>query len=120
VLRRLAPLGPLAAALAADGTGAHRLAFYVLLLAVPAAVVAALDRFAAALDGEADLRGAVLGGLVVCLVVLGEAARGPHLVANAAPPLALSTLAAALALSGAQALAALVLVRRRVPLPEQA
>jgi hypothetical protein len=107
VLRRLLPLVPLAAALVADATGAHRLAFYLLLLAVPAAVVAALDRFGAALDGEAPLGQAVGGGCVVVLVVLSEAARGPHLTENAAPPLALSALVVALVLVAVQGLRAL-------------
>jgi hypothetical protein len=108
VLRRALPLAPLAAALAADGASAHRLAFYLLLLAIPAAVVAALDRFAAVLDGEAAPITALLGAVVVVLVVLSEAARGPHLTENAAPPLALSALGAALVLVAAQSLRRLV------------
>ena len=106
MLRRILPLAPLLAALAADGAAAHRLAFYLLLLAIPAAVIAALDRFAAVLDGHAPLGQAVLGGIVIVLVVLGEAARGPQLAENAAPPLALSALLAALALVGLQSLRA--------------
>jgi hypothetical protein len=113
VLRRALPLVPLLAALAADGAGAHRLAFYLLLLAIPAAVVSGLDRFAAVLDGDAALGQAVLGGLVVVLVVLSEAARGPHLTENAAPALAVSTLAAALVLVAAHALRALISVPLR-------
>jgi len=108
VLRRALPLAPLLAALAADGASAHRLAFYLLLLAVPAAVVAGLDRFAAVLDGDAPLGQAVLGGIVIVLVVLGEAVRGPHLAENAAPPLALSALLAALAVVALQSLRAFV------------
>ena len=108
MLRRALLLAPLLAALAADGAGAHRPAFYLLLLAIPAAVVAGLDRFAAALDGEAPLGQAALSGVVVVLVVLSEAARGPHLTENAVPPLALSALAAALAVVGLQSLRALV------------
>jgi hypothetical protein len=108
VLRRALPLVPLLAALAADGAAAHALAFYLLLLAIPAAAVAGLDRFASVLDGEAALGQAVLGGVVVVLVVLSEAVRGPHLAENAAPPLALSALAAALVLVGLQWLRALV------------
>lgn len=108
MLRRLLPLVPIAAALAADAAGAHRLSFYLLLLAIPAAVVAALDRFGAALDGAAPLGQAVIGGLVVVLVVLSEAARGPRLTENAAPPLALSALAVALLVVAAQGLRALV------------
>jgi hypothetical protein len=107
-VRRALPLAPLAAALAADGASAHRLAFYLLLLAIPAAVVAALDRFGELLDGRAAPAQAVLGGVVVMLAVLSEVARGPHLLQNTAPPLALSTLGAAFVLVVAQSL------RRRV------
>jgi hypothetical protein len=108
VRRRLLPLAPLLAALAADGAGSHRLAFYLLLLAVPATVVAGLDRFAAVLDGCAPLGQAVTAGIVVVLVVLGEAARGPHLAENATPSLAISALAAALVLVVLQSVRALV------------
>jgi hypothetical protein len=107
VVRRLAPLAPLLAALGADGAAAHRLAFYVLLLAVPAVVIAGLDRFAAALDGDGETREAVLLGLALALVVLSAAARGPHLAENAAPALAVSALGAALALAVVPALRAL-------------
>src|SRR5205823_344065 len=70
MLRRFAPLAPMLAAAGADGAGAHRIAFYVLLLAVPAAVVAGLDRFAAALDGQGEARQAVVCGTALGLVVL--------------------------------------------------
>ena len=103
MLRRALPLAPLLAASAADGAGAHRLAFYLLLLAIPAAVVAGLDRFAAVLDGDAPPGQAVLGGLV----------RGPHLAENATPALALSTLAAATVLVALQGLRALISVPLR-------
>jgi hypothetical protein len=107
-VRRLLPAAPLLAALAADAASAHRLAFYLLLLAIPAAVVAALDRFAAFLDDAAPLGQALLAGAVVVLVVLSEAARGPHLAENAVPALALSSLAAALALVGLQSVRVLL------------
>ena len=45
--RRAIPVGLVVAAAAADGAGAHGLAFYALLLAVPAAAVAALETFGA-------------------------------------------------------------------------
>jgi hypothetical protein len=121
VLRRALPLAPLAAALAADAASAHRLAFYVLLLAIPAAVVAALDRFAETLDGRAAPTPAILGGVVLLLVVLSEVARGPHLLQNTAPPFALSTLGAAFGLVLVQALRRLVSASaRRAPTPESA
>src|SRR5947209_18056265 len=75
-MRRLAPLVPTLAAAAADGAGSHRLAFYLLLLAIPAAVAAGLDRLAAALDGAGASVEAVLSGLALALIVLSEAVRG--------------------------------------------
>ena len=113
MLCRLAPLGPMLAAAGADGAGAHRLAFYLLLLAVPAAAVAALERFAAALDGHGETRQAIVCGTALALVVLSEAARGPHLAENAAPTLAISALAVSLLLLALQLLRGLV----TVPLP---
>jgi hypothetical protein len=101
---RLAPLALTLAALAADGLGTHGLAFYVLLLAIPAAAAAGLDRFASALDGSGPRFPAVLAALVLALVVLGEAVRSPHLSDNVAPALASSTLGAAIALLALQAL----------------
>jgi len=113
MLRRFAPLAPMLAAAGADGAGAHRIAFYFLLLAVPAAVVAGLDRFAAALDGQGEARQAVVCGTALGLVVLSEAVRAPHLPENAAPALGISAFGVALALLALQALYGLV----TVPLP---
>ena len=45
-------MGLVIAAAAADGAGFHELAFYALLLAVPAAAVAALEAFGHVLDGK--------------------------------------------------------------------
>ena len=77
MLRRLLPLGPVVLVALADGAGAHRLAFYLLLLAVPAAVAASLTCFGEALEGgpEEGLQ-ALLAALALLLVVAGAAARG--------------------------------------------
>ncbi len=53
--RRAIPVGLVIAAAAADGVGAHRLAFYALLLAVPAAAAAALEAFGHVLDDNRRL-----------------------------------------------------------------
>ncbi len=116
MLRRLAPLGPVLAATAADGAGTHRLAFYALLVAVPAGAVAALEAFGAALEGAGDRLQALLAGLALALTVLGEAARGPHLAENAVPALALSALVASVVMLALQALAALLAAPARFPL----
>ncbi|HEY2935868.1 MAG TPA: hypothetical protein VGJ25_04660 [Gaiellaceae bacterium] len=113
MLCRLAPLAPMLAAAGADGAGAHRLAFYLLLLAIPAAAAAGLERFAAALDGHGETRQAIVCGMALALVVLSEAARGPRLAENAAPALAISALAVSLVLLVLQILRGLV----TVPLP---
>src|SRR5438105_2817638 len=116
-MRRLAPLAPTLAAAVADGAGAHRLAFYLLLVAIPAAVAAALDRFAAALDGDGAALQAVLSGLALALIVLSAAARGPRLAENVAPALALSALAVCILLLAVQTLPGLVQVPLRVLQP---
>ncbi len=108
MLRRFLPLALLSLAVCGDAGGAHRLAFYALLLAIPATAAAGLDRFAAALDGASEPRQAVVLALALALVVLSEAARSPHLAENVAPALAVSTLAAAAALLGLQAARALL------------
>ncbi len=108
MVRRAAPILPTLAAACADGAGAHRLAFYLLLLSIPAGAVAGLDRFAYALDGRGEGRQAVVSGVALVLLVLGEAVRSPHLAENAAPSLALTALALALALLGLQTLRVLV------------
>jgi hypothetical protein len=104
MLRRIAPIAPMLAAACADGAGAHRVAFYFLLLAIPAGAVLGLDRFADALDGRGEARQAVVSGAALVLLVLGEAVRSPHLAENVAPTLALTSLGVALALLGVQAL----------------
>ncbi len=108
MLRRLLPLGPVVLVALADGAGAHRLAFYVLLLAVPAAVAASLTCFAEALEGgpEEGLQ-ALLAALVLLFAVAGAAARAPYLMQGALPTAAVSALVAILVVLGLQFLASL-------------
>src|SRR3954463_14983799 len=110
--RRLVPVGLVIAAAAADGAGAHGLAFYALLLAVPAAAVAALEAFGRVLDGagehlHAALWTVVLGGreghLRAALwavwlggVGVGAGGRGPAVTEGSVPALARSALLACL------------------------
>lgn len=108
MLRRLLPLGPVLLVALADGAGAHRLAFYLLLLAVPAAVAASLTCFGEALGGgtEEGLQ-ALLAVLVLAMAVAGAAARAPYLTQGALPTSAVSALVAILVLLSLQVLAGL-------------
>jgi len=100
-------VGLVVAAAAADGAGAHGLAFYALLLAVPAAAVAALDAFGHVLDGGRDHLHALLRTVVLALVVVGAAVRAPAVTEGAVPALARSALLACLAVFCVQAMVAL-------------
>src|ERR1700690_2287621 len=108
MLRRLLPLGPVLLVALADGAGAHRLAFYLLLLAVPAAVAASLTCFGEALEGgpEEGLQ-ALLAGLALLLIVAGAAARAPYLMQGTLPTSAVSALVAVSVLLALQVLAGL-------------
>ena len=118
MLRRLLPLGPVLLVALADGAGAHRLAFYLLLLAVPAAVAASLTCFGEALEGgtEEGLQ-ALLAALVLLLAVAGAAARAPYVTQGALPTFGVSALEAMLVALGIQFLAGLpaLVTGRRVP-----
>jgi hypothetical protein len=94
------------AAAAADGAGAHGLPFYALLLAVPAAAVAALDAFGRVLDGGDEHLHALLWTVVLALVVVGSAVRAPAVTEGAVPTLARSALLACLAVFCVQAMVA--------------
>jgi hypothetical protein len=101
--RRAAPVGLVIAAAAADAAGAHGLAFYALLLAVPASAVAALDAFGRVLDASTDHVHLVLWTLVLALVVAGAAVRAPAVTEGAVPALARSALLGCLAVFCVQA-----------------
>jgi len=108
MLRRLLPLGPVLLVALADGAGLHSLAFYALLLAVPAAVAAALTCFGEALEaGPEEGLQAILSALALLLVVAGAAARAPYLTQGVLPTSAVSALVATLVVLGVQAAAGL-------------
>jgi len=77
------------AAVAADASGEHALAYYALVASVPAAAVAALSALGAILDGSAaepaDRAGASLAALVLPFLLLATAVRAP-LLADGPPP----------------------------------
>jgi hypothetical protein len=111
--RRAIPVGLVVAAAAADGAGAHELAFYALLLAVPAAAVVALDTFGELLDGAHNHLHALLWTVVLALIVVGAAVRAPAITEGAVPTLARSALLACLAIFCVQAVASLMAELRR-------
>jgi hypothetical protein len=88
------------AAAIADSNGAHGLARDALLGALPFAAVAALVTFGEALDSRLAVTGlqALCSGAIVCMLVLSCAVRSGS--AHGAPPLAVSSLVAALCLIG--------------------
>src|SRR4051812_50176989 len=92
--RRAIPVGLVIAAAAADGAGAHGLAFYALLLAVPAAAAVALEAFGHVLDGADEHLHALLWTVVLVLLVVGAAVRSPAGTEGAVPGLACSALLA--------------------------
>jgi hypothetical protein len=111
--RRAIPVGLVIAAAAADGAGAHGLAFYALLLAVPAAAVAALEAFGHVLDGADEHLHALLWTVVLVLLVIGAAVRSPAVTEGAVPGLARSALLACLAIFCVQAVVAAAAELRR-------
>ncbi len=95
--RRILPALLAAVAAVADAKGAHALALDSLLLAVPFAAVAGLTSFGRYLDARGDaLAGlqAALWGVSLVLLVLSCAVRSHAL--HGVPPLAISSVVAAL------------------------
>jgi hypothetical protein len=111
--RRALPVGLVIAAAAADGAGVHALAFYALLLAVPAAAVAALEAFGRVLDGADEQVHALLWAVVLALVVVGAAVRAPAVTQGVVPALGRSALLACLAVFCVQAAVAATQELRR-------
>ena len=101
--RRAIPVGLVIAAAAADGVGAHGLAFYALLLAVPAAAAEALAAFGHVLDGAAEHLHAFLWAVVLGLLVTGAAVRAPEVTQGSVPTLGRSALVACLVVFCVQA-----------------
>jgi hypothetical protein len=112
-MSRLLPVALVIAAAAADGAGSHGLAFYALLIAVPAAAVAALDAFGGALEDSQERVHALLWAVVLALTVAGAAARAPALAEGSVPALGRSAVAACLAIFCVQAVIGLIAELRR-------
>src|SRR5438128_1145740 len=85
----LTPLTIAVAAVAADGAGLHRVAFYLVLLAVPAAAGAALAAAADLADGRPVFARTACTGAALVLLVTSSAVRANAAVGAPLPPLAL-------------------------------
>jgi hypothetical protein len=112
----------LLATAASDALGFAGVSFYLLVAGVPLTAGAGLICFArvvdAVNDGRLDALGrlqATLSALLVAAVVIGAAIREPSVASGTIPPAATAILALGFALLVAQALIALVPVRRKRP-----
>lgn len=92
---RLLPFLLVVGALLADGGSAHRAAYYLGLLAVPAAAAAAFIGVADVLEGKPALARAVTTTLSLLFLVIGCAARAGAAQGAAVPAIALSAAVAA-------------------------
>jgi hypothetical protein len=94
---RLLPLALALGALAADGLGLHRLASYVVLLAVVGAAAAAFVGVGRVLEGHPALLQACTTTVALVLLLLGSVVRATAPVGGKLPTLALSSLVLAAA-----------------------
>ena len=103
-----------AVAVISDSAGDHGLARNALLFALPFAAVGALVRFGGFLDSRERFSGlqALCSGAIVALLVLSCAVRSNAM--EGAPPLAVSSLMAVIALFALKALLAVAPHRRRL------
>ena len=104
--RRALLLSLLAAAPLADAAGAHVLAFWALVAAVPAAAACGLASFGAFLDDRDDaLAGlqALLWAPALVLLLAAAAARGPLAAGGEVPRLGVTALAGCALVLGAKA-----------------
>jgi hypothetical protein len=98
--RRVLPAVLAIVAAVADRHGAHGLAFYALLGAVPFAATSGIVSFGLYLEHREDAVvafQALLWGFVLALLVISCAARSPAVATHQLPPLGWSALVAALA-----------------------
>jgi hypothetical protein len=89
------------------------MAFYLLLAAVPAGAVAALDAFGELLEGGGSHLHSLLWAVALALTVVGAAVRAPAIAEGSVPALARSALIACLAIFCVQALSSLTAELRR-------
>jgi hypothetical protein len=101
---RLLPLLLALGTVVADMAGLHRLAFYLVLLAVVGAAAAAFTYVGAYLEGTGGVVRAVTTGLALALLVLGSAVRANAPVGAHVPAVAISAVVGALLLYALPAL----------------
>jgi hypothetical protein len=89
---RLLPLSLALAALVCDLAGLHRLAFYVVLLAVVGAAAAAFVAVGDAIEGRGGFLRAASSALALALLVIGSAVRAEASVGGGLPTLAVSAI----------------------------
>ena len=107
---RLLTVALVLAAALADAAGAHALAYYALVAAVPLGAIAALLALGAILDGRAaeplDRLLAALSAAALPFILLGTAVRAPLLADGPPPAVGVTCVVACLALFAVQALLA--------------
>jgi hypothetical protein len=105
---RLLTVGLVLGAAFADAAGAHELAYYALVVAIPVAAVVALAALGAVLDGSApEPLDRILAGLsaaVVPFLLLGAAVRAPLLEGRPPPTIGATCVLVCLALFALQTL----------------
>jgi hypothetical protein len=102
---RLLPVSLAAGALAADAVGLHRIASYLVLLAVVGAAAAAFVGVGDVLEGKGGLLHAATTVVALALVLLGSAARTAAPTGGHVPIIAISAVVAALVCYGIPILA---------------
>lgn len=112
--RRFLPASLVLAALLADAGGGHGLSLVLLLLAIPAAFVLALDCYGDVLESRCGGLRPALAGLSLFLLVLSAALRSPAVIGGV-PKLAVSALVLALLLYAVVLIGALLPAGRAVP-----
>ena len=105
--RRLLPALLVLAALLSDAGGSHGSALVLLLFAIPAAFVFALDCYGDALESRCSGVRPTLAGVGLFLLVLSAALRSPAVIGGV-PKLAVSSLATTLVLYAAISVGALL------------
>jgi hypothetical protein len=112
--RRSLPALLVLAALLSDAGGGHGLALALLLLAIPAAFVFALDCYGDVLDSRCSWGRPALTGLSLLLLVLSAALRSPAVIGGV-PKFAVSALVLVLLLYTVVLIGALLPRGRTVP-----
>ena len=120
---RLVTVALVLAAVCADVSGEHALAYYALVAAVPAAAVAALAALGAILDHTAaepaDRASAILCALLLPFLLLATAVRAPLLAEGPPPAVGVAAVVCCLGILALQGLvaAAVVVERTRLGVP---